>query len=90
MDIIMDKNILCKKKGEAATSCLSTEGIYAVFCLNTIQTVLQAVCIWKKKIQREQKETIHIQKLYCDSYLVLVLKMRKSLAISRSILSFCK
>lgn len=45
MDIIMDKNILCKKKGEAATSCLSTEGIYAVFCLNTIQTVLKAVCI---------------------------------------------
>lgn len=45
MDIIMDKNILCKKKGEAATSCLNTEGIYAVFCLNTIQTVLQAVCI---------------------------------------------
>lgn len=89
MDIIMDKNILCKKKGEAATSCLNTEGIYAVFCLNTIQTVLQAVCIWKK-IQREQKGTIHIQKLYCDSYLVLVLKMRKSLAISRSISSFCK
>lgn len=56
MDIIMDKNILCKKKGEAATSCLNTEGIYAVFCLNTIQTVLQAVCIWKKKYRGNRKK----------------------------------
>lgn len=54
---------MSKKKCKAATNCLNTEGIHAVFC-NKVQIVLQRPSESEKKVQREQKETMHIEKLF--------------------------
>lgn len=66
MDIIMDKASCVTKKVKQQPAALTQRGFMHFFV--TQFRLCYRLSEFKKKVQREQKENIHIEKLLCDSY----------------------